>query len=313
MNNPTNSIVLGAGPMGRAIAQNLADKGQSVSVVSRDGRHIGSGIDAIQANLADAEQTVAACVGADAIYFCAAPPYHLWPTAFMPLQEAALEAASRTGAVLVAVENLYSYGVAGTLTEDLPLIAETRKGKVRAQMSKALLDAHSSGRAKCVAGRATDFFGAGVTMSALGERFWPKVLNGKTVDWVGDPDAKHSFAYLPDLAESYVRLAQDSSAWGRAWHLPALEPMSAADIVNHINGQYGSVSTIRTTPSWVLKAVGLFLPAAGELVEMRYMFDEPFIIDHSAFDQRFGVIRRSWADAISETVAWWLAPGKKVA
>jgi nucleoside-diphosphate-sugar epimerase len=63
-----------------------------------------------------------------------------------------------------------------------------------------------------VAGRATDFFGPGVSVSALGERFWPALLSGKPVDWVGNPDAPHSFAYLPDLAAAYVALANTPSA-----------------------------------------------------------------------------------------------------
>jgi hypothetical protein len=70
---------------------------------------------------------------------------------------------------------------------------------------------------------------------------------------------------------------------------------------------------IRQTPSWLLRAVGLFQPAAGELVEMRYMFDNPFVIDHSAFNEKIGEGRQSWDKAITETVAWWNKHMQKVA
>jgi len=299
------SIILGAGPMGRAIAETLAAHREAVTVVTRDGRAIGAGIDTAKADLSDANQTIAACKGATAIYHCAAPPYHKWDEAFPALQEAAIAAAEATGAVLVVVENLYGYGVAGTLTENMPLSATTRKGALRAMLSKELLEVHASGRAKCVAGRATDFFGPGVRMSALGDRFWPALLAGKPVDWVGDADAPHSFAYLPDLAAAYVTLAKTPSARGQAWHLPALPPVSVREICEMATPDRNKPTKIRSTPSWLLRIVGLFQPAAGELVEMRYMFDKPFVIDHVQFDQTFGPENRDWGRPLKETLAWW--------
>lgn len=311
MTRQAHSVILGAGPMGRAIAQTLAAKGQSVTVITRDGRTIGAGIGSARADLSKAEQTIAACAGADAIYYCAAPPYHKWVAAFPALQGAALAAAEATDAVLVVIENLYGYGVAGTLTEDMPLSATTRKGALRARLSRELLAAHVSGRATCVAGRATDFFGPGVRVSTLGERFWPALLAGKPVDWVGDPDAPHSFAYLPDLAAAYVTLARTPSAWGRAWHLPALPPVSVREICQMATPDGDAPTKIRSTPSWLLRIVGLFQPAAGELVEMRYMFDNSIVIDHAQFDQTFGRQDRDWGVALKETLAWWDAQTQK--
>lgn len=305
MSGQAHSVILGAGPMGRAIAGILASRGQAVTAVTRDGRSIGPGITTRKADLSNAAQTIAACAGASAIYQCAAPPYHQWVAAFPALQDAAIAAAEATGAVLVVVENLYGYGVAGTLHEGLPLTATTRKGALRARLSRELLAAHGSGRIRGVAGRATDFFGPGVLMSALGERFWPALLSGKTVDWVGDPDVPHSFAYLPDLAAAFVALAETPAAWGKAWHMPALPPVTLREICEMARPHGAAPTKIRQTPSWLLRAVGLFQPAAGELVEMRYMFDRPFVIDHSAFDQNIGAGRQGWDKALTETVAWW--------
>ncbi|MEM9432593.1 MAG: NAD-dependent epimerase/dehydratase family protein [Pseudomonadota bacterium] len=305
MSDLTHSVVLGAGPMGRTIAKLLVSKGQVVTVVTRDGRSIGPGIAAAKADLSQPAQTIEACRRADVIYQCAAPPYHEWATGFPALQEAAIAAAESSGSVLVAVENLYGYGIAGTLHEDLPLNATTRKGSLRAGLSQELLAAHSAGRAKCVAGRATDFFGPGVTVSALGERFWPAILAGKTVDWVGDPEAPHSFAYLPDLAAALVALAQTPSCWGKAWHLPALPPITVREICDRATAEDNGRTRLRKTPSWLLRVIGLVQPAAGELVEMRYMFDQPFVINHSKFDQHIKLDVHSWDQALKETTAWW--------
>jgi nucleoside-diphosphate-sugar epimerase len=305
MSEHPHSVILGAGPMGRAIADTLVAMGQTVTVVTRDGRSFGPGILPRKADLSHATETIAACKGAGVIYHCAAPAYHQWGDRFPALQDAAIAAAEATGAVLIVVENLYGYGVAGTLHEDLPLTATTRKGALRARLSRDLLAAHASGRIKCVAGRSTDFFGPGVRVSALGERFWPGLLSGKTIDWVGNADMPHSFAYLPDLAAAYVALATTPSSWGKAWHMPALPPVTLREICDMATPDGRPAIQIRRTPSWLLKAVGLFQPAAGELVEMRYMFDNPFLIDHSAFDQKIGARPQRWDRALANTLAWW--------
>ncbi|HKK04054.1 MAG TPA: NAD-dependent epimerase/dehydratase family protein [Gammaproteobacteria bacterium] len=302
----TGAVIMGAGPLGRAIAAEIAEAGGTVRVLTRDGRDIGPGITPVRVDLVDEAAVIAACDGAETIYQSAAPPYQHWADAFPRLQANALTAAARTGAVLVAAENLYGYGVAGVLHEGLPLRATTRKGSLRARLSEDLLAAHAAGTARTVAGRASDFVGPGVTLAALGERFWPHVLIGKPVSWFGDPDARHSFTWLPDFATALIRLADDPEAWGRAWHVPALPALTVRELCDRIAEREGLLPPrIRRTPTLMLRAVGLVVPAAGELVEMGYMFDRDFIVDHAAFDARYGPAERTWDEALAEAVAWW--------
>ena len=102
-----------------------------------------------------------------------------------------LSAAERNGALLVSLENLYGYGpTAGkAMTEDLPLAATTVKGRTRAAMTQELLDAAEAGRVRIAIGRASDFFGAGITTgTTLGERVFANALAGKRADFIGNPD-----------------------------------------------------------------------------------------------------------------------------
>jgi hypothetical protein len=87
--------------------------------------------------------------------------------------------------------------------------------------------------------------------------------------------------------------------------MPALPPVTLREICDMALPNGAEPTRIRQTPSWLLRAIGLFQPAAGELVEMRYMFDQPFVIDHSAFDEKIGAGRQGWDKALTETVAWW--------
>ena len=51
----------------------------------------------------DADALTAAVQGADVLYNCANPTYRRWPTDWPPLWPSLLDAAARTGAVLVTV------------------------------------------------------------------------------------------------------------------------------------------------------------------------------------------------------------------
>jgi uncharacterized protein involved in response to NO len=191
MSGKSVHVVIGAGPLGQAVATHALRAGGRVRLVSRSGKAGIAGAENVTADVMDKDSARAVCEGADVVYQWAAPAYQHWPEAFPALQENVVQTTARAGAVLVAAENLYGYGVAGDLHEGLPLTATTRKGRTLAEMSRRLFQAHAAGEVWAVAGRASDFFGPGVRQSIMGERLWPALLKGKTVDWFGDPDMPH--------------------------------------------------------------------------------------------------------------------------
>ena len=134
-----------------------------------------------------------------------------------------MTAAERNGALLVCLENLYGYGPTGgkPMTEDLPLAATTVKGRTRAAMTAELLAAADAGRVRVAIGRASDFFGPGVTQgSTLGERVFGNALAGMRADFIGNPDLPHTYSYVPDIAAGLATLGTDARAAGQVWHLP---------------------------------------------------------------------------------------------
>ena len=134
-----------------------------------------------------------------------------------------LAAAERNGALLVSLENLYGYGPTGgrPMTEDLPLAATTVKGRTRAAMTGELLAAAAHGRVRVAIGRASDFFGPGVTEgSTLGERVFGNALAGRRADFIGNPELPHTYSYVPDIAAGLATLGTDARAAGQVWHLP---------------------------------------------------------------------------------------------
>ena len=211
-------VVFGTGQVGSALAAHLAGLGIAVRAVSRHQPPALAGVDWRAADAADPEAAADAAKGASVIYQCLNAPYNQWPERFPPLQRGVLAAAERTGALLVSLENLYGYGPAGgrPMTEDLPLAATGVKGRARAAMTAELLAAAAAGRVRVAIGRASDFFGPGVTAgSALGERVFGNALAGRRADFIGNPGLPHTYSYVPDIAAGLATLGTDARAAGQ--------------------------------------------------------------------------------------------------
>jgi nucleoside-diphosphate-sugar epimerase len=159
-------VVFGTGQVGSALAAHLGEMGITVRTVSRNRpRALADGADWRAADVTDPEAATDAAKGASVVYQCLNAPYNQWPEHFPPLQRGVLAAAEANGALLVSLENLCGYGPNGgrPMTEDLPLAATDVKGRTRAAMAAELLAAAEAGRVRVAIGRASDFFGAGVT------------------------------------------------------------------------------------------------------------------------------------------------------
>jgi len=301
-------VVIGFGPAGAATARLLAEQGHSVRVVTRSGRSPEPGLEHLALDATDSRRLTEAAQGAAAIHNCAAPPYHRWASEWPPLAASVCAAAEATGAVLVMLGNLYGYGpVDGPMTEELPLAATGPKGRVRAAGWEQAQKLHEQGRIRAVEVRASDFFGPGVTDGGhLAARVVPRLLRGKSVSTLGDPDAPHSWSYLPDVARALVEVAGEERAWGRAWHVPTEPALSTRAMVDRLAAQAetGPVA-VRRIPPAVLGVLSVFSPLLRELKEIRYQFDRPFVVDSSAFEAEFAVRATPVDEQVRATVDWW--------
>ena len=302
-------VVFGTGQVGSALAAQLTGMGLAVRTVSRDRpRALADGADWRAADVTDPEAAADAAKGASVVYQCLNAPYTQWPELFPPLQRGVMAAAEQSGALLVTLENLYGYGPTGgrPMTEDLPLAATTVKGRTRAAMTAELLAAAEAGRVRFAIGRASDFFGAGVTQgSTLGERVFGNALAGKRADFIGNPDLPHTYSYVPDIAAGLATLGTDARAAGQVWHLPGPQTGTTRAFLDLVADQVGHPVAIRTLNKLALRALGLVNPTIRGLAEMAYEFDEPFVLDTSKYEAAFGAAGTPLASAIAATVAWY--------
>lgn len=308
-------VVVGAGPIGSAVAELLAAQGEPVRVVSRSGRGPeASGIERVAADAADPSLLTELCGGAVALYNCANPPYHRWASDWPPLAASLLGAAEATGAVLAVCNNLYAYGpVDGPMSEDLPLAATDTKGRVRAQMWQDAVSAHQAGRLRVTEVRASDYVGPNA-QSHLGDRVVPRVVAGKSVRVLGSADQPHTWTYTRDVARLLVTVAADERAWGRAWHVPSNAPRTQRQAIADIAQVAGVPGVaVKTLPTWVLKATGVAVPVMREIAEMIYQFERPFVLDSSAAERTFGLAPTPWADVLADHVEAFRAAPRRAA
>ncbi|HEY1094266.1 MAG TPA: NAD-dependent epimerase/dehydratase family protein [Glycomyces sp.] len=298
-------VVLGAtGGIGGAVVAELTARGREVRAVSRNAE----GPQGFRADITTAEGAQAACEGAAVVYQCAQPPYAQWAAEFVGLTDTVLTAVEKSGARLVAADNLYMYGpVDAPLTEDLPYAAAFPKGRARARVAEMILNAHKEGRVRATLGRASDYFGPGGVNTTLGATIFAAAAAGRTARWLGEPDEPHTVNYLPDLAAGLVTLGEHPKADGYAWHLPVGPPLTGTEFLALVWEAAGGKPKSAALGRGMQRLIGAFNPIVKELGETWYQRDRAWVVDDTAFRAAFPqhVQVTPHEQAIAATVAWF--------
>jgi len=310
-------VVLGTGAIGRAVAEELVRRGESVRMVNRSGKmdDVPAGVAVVASELYDQAEVKEVTRGAKVVYQASQPEYFKWPEKFPSLQKSILDGLTGSGAKLVLVENLYMYGDTDgkPMTEDMPHNAHTRKGRVRGEISTAAFDAHKEGRVRVTSARGGNFFGPWGTDSTMGARAFYPLLHGKPAQLIGRTDLPHTHTYIRDFGTALVILGERDEADGQAWHVPNDQPrMSQGDLVRMFAEEAGAEPKMSSMGKIMMAVGGLFIREAKETVEMMYEFDRPFVVDSGKFEKTFGMKATPMKEAIRDTVAWYQShPEKK--
>jgi nucleoside-diphosphate-sugar epimerase len=300
-------VVVGAGATGTGVALELADRGHQVTVVTRRGSGpVTAGVTLCPGDATDAGFLTRVTKGSDALFNCANPRYDRWLTDWPPLAGSLLVAAESTGATLVTLSNLYGYGPpTGPMTPHDPLSSTLPKAQVRVAMWHDALALHQASRIRAVEVRASDFLGA--SPQSQFAYLLPKLLKGRRVQVLGDPDAPHTWSFVGDVSRTLVACALDPSTWGRPWHVPSNEPRSSRRVVDDLAEAAGVPRvTVTSAPVLALRALGLFDPQMREMPKTLYQFTSPFIMDDSETRAALGLVPTPWPQVIEETVAPFL-------
>ena len=304
-------VVFGAGQIGEPLARLLLLAGKRVRIAKRSAATAPPGSEIVLGDATDASFCVEAARGATTVYHCMNPPYDakVWADLLPRYMDNLIAASATAGARLVVLDNVYMLGRPGgrMLDEDTPVHPCSRKGEIRARVAERLFDAHRRGDVLATAGRASDFYGPGGTQTGLGDFFWPRVLAGKTAYSPFPMDAVHTYHYIPDVAAGLMTLGcADADAFGRPWMLPCAPAGTLQDVVARLAGASGRTLKVAQVPGWIMKTMALAMPLMRELGEMRYQWDEPFVVDDRQFRERFQQMPEDVDKAAAATLEWAL-------
>lgn len=304
----TLHVIMGTGPVGCWIARALRTMGEAVRAVNRSGKRpelMPEDVEIVAADVMDYQQAVEAAHGATVIYQALHPAYHRWQEEFPALQAGALAAARAWGARYVSIENLYMYDASEPITEETPERPRSRKGKLRAEMAKEVMETHRRGEIRATALRSSDYYGPGVLNAVLGKRVFGRLVAGKKARLSGSAEMRHSWAYIEDVGRAAAVLGTHDDALGKVWiapHAPALTQREMVELASRVLGvrpRYTVISPL------MMRLVGLFMPEARAFVEVMYQFTEPFVVVSKRVQERFGLEPTPVEVGIARTIKWY--------
>jgi nucleoside-diphosphate-sugar epimerase len=301
-------LILGAaGRIGQVLALAFADAGWEVRAQAR--KPLPAALTShprvrpIRCDATDAAADLAtlgvAAQGCTAVVNALNPPYTEWDRLALPLADAALAAARASGALLMLPGNVYNFGRAlpALLTLDTPERADTPKAGIRIELEARLRAAATDGASRSVDSvviRAGDFFGGPGSGTWLDMALASKLGKGRFV-YPGNPDIAHAWAYLPDLAQVFVRVAAQRAQQPASWRGHQRLHFAGHTLTGNafkagLETMLGRPLRTANLPWGLIRLASPFVPMWRELLTMRYLWERPHALDDAALRALIGAV-----------------------
>jgi len=300
--------ILGAnGTIGSVLAKELTAYTDKIRLVSRNPRKVNESDELFPADLSDPGMVEKAVEGSEVVYLVLGFDYNLkvWEEKWPELMKAVIEACIKYNVKLVFFDNVYLYDKKAIphMTEESDINPPSRKGIVREQIAKMIMDEVKNGSLKALIARSADFFGPDNEKSFLIEMTYKNILKGKNAMWFIDPDKKHSFTFTPDAARATALLGNTTDAYNQVWHLPTdKNTLTGRQIIQLFASEMNTKTKINTIPKWRVRIKGIFKPVMKEMHEMLYQYDRDYFFDSSKFEKRFNFKTISYPEGIRRIV-----------
>lgn len=220
--------------------------------------------------------------GADVIINAWNPAYPDWARDVPKLTAQIIDTAKDTGATVLIPGNLYNYGtdMPELLSEDTPHRATNPLGRIRIEMEQAYKDAG----VKTIILRAGDFIDTQASGNWFDRIITAKAHKGR-IDYPGSPDIPHAWAFLPDVTDMAVCLAEKHNALGAFTEVCAPGfTLTGHELTQAIARVTGRPQTLRQM-SWLpIQMARPFWSLAAPLLEMRYLWNTPHQVTSHRLD-----------------------------
>ena len=216
-----------------------------------------------------------------------------------------IEACKRSGAKLIFFDNVYMYGkVSGMMTEETPFNPCSKKGEVRAKIATSLINEWKAGALTAMIARAADFHGPETPNGLPNALVFEPLAKNQKASWLANDSVPHSYTYTPDAARSLVTLAESESAWNQTWHVAtSRNPPTGKEFISMAAKELSVAPRYRVLSRPMVRLIGWFNPLVGEVYEMLYQNDSPYLFDSSKFERAFSFSGTPYAEGIRATAA----------
>ncbi|QTL04562.1 NAD(P)H-binding protein [Aquabacter sp. L1I39] len=310
--SPRLALVVGAnGGIGSETALALARHGWAIRALVRDPAKAPrqSGWAYVAGDAMDRHTVVSAARGAGLIVHAVNPPgYRAWNRLVLPMIDNTIAAAEAAGARILLPGTLYNYGPDAypLVAEEAPQRPQTRKGRIRVEM-EARLEAAAARGVRSLILRAGDFFGPRSGNNWFGQGLIKPGKPLSSILYPGVPGIGHAWAYLPDVAETFARLAarhDDLPAFAR-FHFDGQWDADGTSVIAAIRRAAGAPRVpVRAFPWWLLAVAAPFNETLRELREMRPLWQQPARLDNRRLVSFLGEEPRTpLAVAVTATLA----------
>ncbi len=306
--SPATVLVLGAsGRLGQACCQAFGEAGWTVLAQFRrpPTRPVPAGVTAIVLPLTDSAGLVAAAHGAAVVVSALSPAQYTlacWKKEALPLVQSASAIARALGAVLLWPGSVYSFGrrLPAVLDEDTPHRPDTPFGRIRRDLEERLQRAASSDGPRCAIIRAGDFFGAG--QGSWLDQVMLKDPTGRQITLPADPEVPHAWAYLPDLAQVFVRVAAARHRLG---------PFTVLHFSGHtVSGHdwqaaldNGEPRRLRRFPWLMVRLASYGVPMLAAICQQRYLWLRPHRLTGTRLEALIGPVPQTPFTEAARTAA----------
>ena len=287
-------LILGArGRFGLAATKAFADAGWRVVAQIRPNAAIPvqqsqeASVSWLPIDLNDVDALVGQAHGAQVVVNALNPAYSIaaWRAQGLPLMEASIAVARGLQATLMFPGNVYNFGhdMPKLLHEETPQLADTGMGRVRVDMESRA----KASDVRAVVIRAGNFFGSG--RGAEFDQVLVKDVRKGHIAYPGAADIPSAWAYLPDLARTFVAVAERRAALpkfevlhfaghcltGQDW-LNALTPLANAQPW----AKAAEPLKLKQLPWLVIRLGALLVPPWAAMVSLRYLWQEGHALDN---------------------------------
>lgn len=301
---PGIALILGlTGAIGGGIAKALAQRGWSIRALTRRPAAARPAfpfaVEWRDGDALDAASVLAAADGVSLIVHGVNPPgYARWREDGLPMLDHAIAAAVQANATLLFPANVYVYSTAAPamVSETTIRAPTTRKGQVRLDMEERLEQAARDAGLRVIAVRAGDFFGPGVTNSWFSQALAKGGLAAPALQTLTPAGIGHSWAYLPDLAETFARLVDIRHELPRftLLHFAGHEDTTGRAMVDAAKRVIGKPDLPIRPFRWLWLWLGApFSTFLREALEMRWLWQRRLALDNTAL--------RHWLDEEPQT------------